>query len=215
MIVLIIACALWSPWQYLHFNPLSIFGINPPAKLARLEVSSLAGEIEITIDGEKKGSVGPEGSPFLIEDVNPGQRLVKLVRKSSNTHSYITFEKLLNFASDIDTVIAYELGPTVEFSQGHVITAYKSYIHPTTTDLNITTMPPNTEAFLDGQDIGATPLTNISLDLKSVHTLKLTKTGYETVQINILPNTPDGRAKLLGYEINVNTDLFLIPIRVD
>jgi hypothetical protein len=175
----------------------------------------LAGEVEIYIDGEKRGAVGPEGSPLGIEDIKPGQRTVKLMRKGTNANTYITFERLLQFYEDIDTVIAYELGPKEDFSEGHVITAYKSYVNDSQTKLNVTTKPTEVKVSLDGQDIGRSPLNGIQLDISKVHKLKFEKQGYEDVEINLLPEDAKARDKLKGYDINVEVNLFLIPIRVN
>ncbi len=112
VVVLAVICAVAAPWQNWDISIFSFLGVAPPTKLARLQVTSLAGEIEILVDGQTKGSVGPEGSPFIIEDIEPGQRLVKLIRLTETTGAYTSFERLLNFNQDIDTVIDYELGPT-------------------------------------------------------------------------------------------------------
>jgi hypothetical protein len=215
LVVFCVVCAVLAPWQNWNFNITSLFGITPPEKFARLQVSSLAGEIEIVIDGEVRGSVGPEGSPLLIEDIKPGQRLVKLVRVGEKPEAYISFERLANFSSDIDTVIAYELGPSEQFSEGHVISAFKNYLKPDTTLLNVNTTPSDVKVSLDGAEIGRSPLQGITLDTTAVHKLRLEKQGYEPLEISLLPESPDERAKLVGYEINVEANLFLIPLKLD
>jgi hypothetical protein len=176
-------------------------------------VSSLAGEIEITLDGEKKGSVGPEGSPFLIEDISPGKKLLTLTRVADDTDSYISIERLINFDPKVDTVIAYELGPTEEFSEGHIITAFKSYINKDKTKLNITSNVKGVDVYFDSRNIGQTPLNSIDLNINTVHKLKFEKKGYETLEISLLPEEEEERMKLAGYDINLEVNLFLIPIR--
>ncbi len=214
IVVLAVICAVAAPWQNWNITIFSFLGLAPPTQLARLQVTSLAGELEILVDGQTKGSVGPEGSPFIIEDIEPGQRLVKLVRVSETDGAYTAFERLLNFNQDIDTVIAYELGPTEEFSEGTVITAFRSFSNDQRTTLNIETSPGDVKASLNGQDIGLTNLEGIEIDISNIARIKLEKQGYETIELNLLPEDSAQREKLKGYEIQLEANLFLIPIRI-
>lgn len=214
LIVFSLVCALVAPWQYLEHSPLELLGIKHPEKFARLQVTALAGDVQIWVDDELKGSVGPEGSPLLIEDIAPGQRLVKLIRKSENEKHYIRFERLTNFSADIDTVIAYELGPTNDFSGGHVISAFKNYADPNGTKLNITTVPGGAKVILNNKELGNAPLSGITLDTSVVNRLKLELLGYESIEMNLLSDDATQREKLKGYEINVEANLFLLPLRV-
>jgi hypothetical protein len=55
----------------------------------------------------------------------------------------------------------------------------------------------------------------VSLDRSTVHKLKLEKKGYEPQEISLLPEDETARGNLKGYDINVDANLFLIPIRTD
>lgn len=208
-------CALWSPWKSLNISLGSIFGIEPQTDFAQLYLSSLGGELEVSVDGEKKGSVGPEGSPFLIEDIEPGRRVVKLARVPNGNAEYISIEKVLDFSSDVDTVIAYEIGPSLNFSEGHIITARKNFLSPNATTLNVVTQPNEVEVLLNGNSLGQSPVNNVSLNLGGENRLLLRKPGYEEMQITLLTEDAAEREKLVGYEIFVEANLFLLPIRVE
>lgn len=214
-VVLTFVCAVWSPWQYWDFSFASIVGVEKPPEFARLQVSSLAGEIQIMVDGENLGTVGPEGSPFIIEDIKPGKRLVKLERITDSPEAYIKYERLIEFYEDIDVVVAYELGPNLEFSEGNQVSAFKNVVNKDATKLNVYTEPEGASISLDGVDIGEAPLEGVDLSLSGVHKLKVEKKGYESQEISLLPEDGEARLKLKGFDINVDANLFLIPIRVE
>lgn len=214
-LLILILCALWSPWKSLNISLGSILGIEPPQTFARLQLSSLGGELEVSIDGEKKGSVGPEGSPFLIEDIQPGRRVVKLSRVASGNAEYAVLERVLDFSAEVDTVIAYEIGPNQNFSEGHIITAKKNFLAPNDTVLSVETQPDEVEILLNGNSIGMSSLSGIKLNLEGENKLVLRKPGYEEMQISLLPEDTAARNKLIGYEILVEANLFLLPIRIE
>lgn len=209
------ACAIWSPWTNWDSTVRNVLGIETQVELARLQVSSLAGEVEIYVDDELRGSVGPEGSPFLIEDIEPGQRSVRLVRTSETSGSYIDFNSRLNFSPEIDTVIAYELGPTEQFSEGHIITAYDNFLEDTGARLSVRTEPAGASITLDGQPLGSAPVENYALSLDRPHEMRLTKEGYEELVITLLPQEQEARDQLEGFDIAVEARLFLIPLDLD
>jgi hypothetical protein len=215
LLLALVIVGVWAPWRNWNFDLAQILGAKRPEKFATLQVSSISGEVTIYIDGEERGSVGPEGSPFMIEDVKPGQRLVKLVRVSDDQRNYINFERLLQFTENNDTVIAYELGPTEEFSAGHVISAYKSYANDNKTKLSVKTTPDNVKVSLNDKELGNSPQDSIELNLNEVQTLKLSKAGYEDMVINLLPQSQQDRDNLKGYDIVVEANLFLKPIEVE
>jgi hypothetical protein len=214
-VIITLSCALWSPWQYWNFSIAELVGVEKPREFGRLQVSSLAGEVEIFVDNESRGTVGPEGSPFLIEDVEPGKRLIRLERVSDHSEAYINFERLIEFYKGTDVVVAYELGPNEEFSEGNLISAFKNVVNGDKAKLNVYTKPEKVRVTLDGSFIGETPIEAKDLDLNGVHKLKLEKTGYEPQEISLLPEEEEGRANLKGFDLNVEANLFLIPIRTE
>jgi hypothetical protein len=215
LIVLTFACALWSPWYYWQFSLADLIGVERPPEFARLQVTSIAGEVEIFVDDESRGTVGPEGSPFVIEDVKPGKRLIRLERISDSPGVYIEFERLIEFYPELDTVIAYELGPSTEFSEGHLISAFENVVNRERTKLNVYTEQEGVTVSLDGREIGTTPINSIELDTSTVHRLSLEKRGYETLEISLLPEDDEQRERLKGFDINVEANLFLLPLRVE
>lgn len=76
--VLLVLLAIWSPWLSWRIDLASIFGVNRPDSISGLQVSSLSDEIEIFIDNKPIGKVTRESSPFIVDRVEPGERLVTL-----------------------------------------------------------------------------------------------------------------------------------------
>jgi len=214
VLLVLVGCGLWSPWQQWNISLGSVFGVDKPKDFARLQVSALEGEIKILVDGEEKGKVGPDGSPFVIEDIEPGKRTVRLERQADSPAEYLVFERVLDFSTEVDTVVAYELGPNSYFSAGHIITATKNYISAST-KLNLVSVPIGAEVSLNGLNLGLTPLSNLELDISEVSKLSLRKAGYEDMEVSLLPENAEDRKQLKGYDINVEADLFLLPITLE
>lgn len=208
-------CAVWSPWNNWDINLSVIFGVQPPPEVAGLQVTSLAGEMIVKVDGENKGTVSPESSPLAIPGIKPGEHEISLQRKSSVNKAYWEFNRLLEFHSGVDIVVAYELGPTQKFSEGHIIKPTPSSRRDDTTLLNITTSPPNSQVQLDGASIGDSPVESYELGINDQHKLAINKDGYDTQEFVLLPDTQVDRDKLNGYDINVEANLFLQPLKVN
>jgi hypothetical protein len=217
IIIILVAflLAVWSPWNSWNLSITRLLGIEPPEEIGGLEVSSLAGTLEVYVDGNLKGTVDPEKSPLIIPAVEPGERQIKLIRKSDVEGAYYQFNKLVKFESGVDVILAYELGPTAEFSEGHIIYATKTAkVSNPEVSLNLTSSADDSEVKIDDLDIGQTPIVAYKLDLTKQHKLLISKNGYESQEFIILPAEQKDRDKLKGYNLNVDVDLFLQPIAV-
>ncbi|MFW5702937.1 MAG: PEGA domain-containing protein [Candidatus Dojkabacteria bacterium] len=215
MVLISVLCAVWSPWHYWNISLPKIFGVEAPVALARVQVSSLGGELQVYINGEERGIIGPESSPFTIEDAKPGQNTIRLTRSSEVEGAYVEYEQVIELYEEVETVIAYELGPTYNFSQGHVISAFRNAAIGDKTMLNVYSEPTGVAVKLGEERIGTTPLENIEVDRSSAQTLTLEKRGYEPQTISILPSEENQREKLKGFDINVDANMFLIPIELN
>ncbi|HLD03706.1 MAG TPA: PEGA domain-containing protein [Candidatus Dojkabacteria bacterium] len=206
----LIVLAFWSPWSNLNFSLLNIFGISSVEKFATLKVKSLAGEIEVLIDGEYQDSVKSESDFLELTQINPGEHLIVLQRKGMD---YQVTRKI-NFEHGVDVVIAYEIGPTQEFSEGHILYTRKSFASEANTLIEIFSTPEHIKVFLDGVLIGETPLKDLDLDISGKHKLRFEKTGYDSMEIEVLPETQEERNKLKNLLINLEVSLFTRPVRV-
>lgn len=213
--LLLLACAIWSPWLSWDFSPLQLLGIVPPPAVGGLQVTSLAGSMKVYVDGEDMGTVDPETSPVLIPAITPGQRQIRLVRETEVVGGYWEFNRLIEFDSGVDVVIAYELGPTEEFSGGHVIYATRVETAGTNVLLGVSGMPDLQEVVLDNLPIGNTPILGMELDPTQQHIVKLSRSGYETQEFTLLPSDVAEREKLRGYKLNVEVKLFMLPIAIN
>ncbi len=216
LVIVLILCALLSPWRNFNFDFSSIFGFNSQPEFSTLLVSSYSGELQIYVDSELRGSVGPEGSPFEIEDVIPGVRLIELVRVS-DSGIYSKFQQEVNFMPRITTVIAYELGPTDAFSAGHIITPNLNFTNQGATNLNISGQE-EVNVTLNSALLGTTPIQSVSINPTTTNAIKLEKEGYETMNIVIAVGgegaSSENAQDLRNVDININAKLFLKPLRV-
>lgn len=208
-------CALWSPWNYWDFNPSVIFGVVPPEEKAGLRLTSLAGELTAFIDGEERGTTDPETGTLTIPDLQPGEREVRLVRSSSLGGAYVELNRVLNFAPKVDLVISYELGPTLEFSEGQIIYAQQNTTRESGARVYFQTNGIKADVSLNGVSLGQAPIEDLELALNQQHRIVVSKDGYETQEFLLLPNTQTERDKFNGYDIFVEVNLFLQPLEVN
>lgn len=216
IVIILIAflCALWSPWTSWNISFSRLLGIEPPPQIGGLQVTSLAGEIEIFVDGISQGKVTPESSPLTIPAIEPGERQIRLQRTAQVDEAYWEFNKLIKFESGVDVVVSYELGPSEEFSEGHVIYATKTTDKVDGVRLNLTSGVEGATVKIDDAEVGQTPLVAQVISKDKQHTLLISRTGYESQEFKLLPESQEDRDKISGYNLNVLVDLFLHPITI-
>lgn len=216
IVIILIAflCALWSPWTSWNISFARLLGIEPPPQIGGLQVTSLAGEMEVFIDGISQGKTTPENSPLIIPAIEPGERQIRLQRISSVDDAYWEFNKLIKFESGVDVVISYELGPSENFSEGHVIYTTKTPDKVDGLRLNLVTNVTDAVVKIDDIDVGLTPLVSQVITKDKQHTLLISKNGYEPQEFKLLPESQEDRDKVSGFNLNVIVDLFLQPIPI-
>lgn len=216
-VLLAFLLALWSPWNHWNFNISQLFGVTPPDQVGGLLVSTLAGEVEIYLDGsdQSAGSATVDNSPFSIPGIRPGDHQVKIIRKTEIAGAYWEFNKLIHFIPGVDVIIAFELGPTAEFSEGHVIYASPRVDSIPGASLNVTTSVEGVDITIDGTSVGQSPLKEYKLSVSDQHKILLQKEGYEAQEFLLLPDKQEDRDKLKGFNLNVDATLFLQPLLVN
>jgi len=210
--IVLLILALWGPWYKWNFNFYSLVGINTPEKYSDLKVKSLAGTIDIYIDKQYQGSVSDNEDSADIASITSGEHEITL--KRSSQYEYYEFDHKVDFEQGVETVIAYDLGPSEIFSEGHILYAKKNFANNGNPKLLVYCSPSATKVYLDGIYVGDTPLQNIDLDPSKQHTIKLQKTGYIDLEFKILPDNETDREKLSGFDIVVEAKLFLKPFYV-
>lgn len=214
LILIAFLCALWSPWTSWNISFSRLLGIEPPPQIGGLQVTSLAGELEVFVDGISQGKVTPDSSPLTIPAIDPGERQIRLKRIATVDEAYWEFNKLIKFESGVDVVISYELGPTEEFSEGHVIYATRTTDKVDGLRLNLTSSVEDAVVKIDDVTVGNTPLVAQVISKDKQHTLLISKKGYESQEFKLLPESQEDRDKISGYNLNVLVDLFLQPIAI-
>ncbi len=217
LILVSILVALWSPWLKWKFDLIEIFGVEKAPLISGLQVYSLSGEIEVFVDGESKGSVTTEESPLIVDNIEPGEKLVRIQRETEVPSAYTSFNQLVDFEENTDIVISINLGPTEDFSEWHIIYPDKKDNANEQSNLNISVNTEDTEVSLDGVNLSFDDNHNATypITLDKQFNLKIFKAGYEEQEITLLPETQGDRDKLKDYDINVDVHLMLQPLIVE
>lgn len=215
--VALVLLAVWSPWLRWNIDLGALIGVTKPESIAGLQVSSLAGELEIFLDGHSEGKVTPENSPYFVYRVEPGEHLLTIKRTGEFADTYSDFSKLIDFITGSTVVVAYNLGPDEQFSEGHIIYATKKGVESSNSKLNINVSTENFNFSIDGVPAERITGENVStnLDLNSQHRLKISKTGYEPLEFTILPETQEDRDKIKFFDLNIDVQLMLQPVEVN
>ncbi|MEP7103753.1 MAG: hypothetical protein ABI721_03530 [Candidatus Dojkabacteria bacterium] len=220
LVVISLLCtlvALWSPWLYFNFDPRNLFGIRKPDSISGLQVFSLAGELEIQIDGVSVGTVTPEKSPFFYDTVNPGERMISILRKSDTPNQFWTFSKLITFEEGNTVVTSYFLGPSQEFSEGHFIFATKKTDLNAASQLNISLNVEDAQIQVDSIAVNTSVKNKFStkIDLSAQRKISIFKSGYEPLEFTILPDKQEERDRLKNYDLNLEAQLMILPVTVE
>lgn len=211
-IVLVVAllCAVASPWLYWNFSVPNILGYNPPDKVAGLQVSSISGKLFVLIDDEQIGEVTPDSSPFEYTEITPGQHKLTLKRESNPSDFYPDFNKVIDFAAGVNTVVGYEIGPNVALSEGHILIPIKNNTNQT--NLIIKAEPANAKVFIDTAEANKDAPMTISTE--NPLSIKVEAVGYEPLQFTILPSSSEDRKKLNGFDLELVVKLMQIPVEL-
>lgn len=217
LIIIIIIAALiglgfWSPWQKWNLSITNIIGIEEKEVYSALKVKSLAGELDIYLDGEYKDTASTDTDIIEIFPVSPGEHTLRLARRDEPTFPEVI--RKLNFEAGTDVVIGYEIGPTEEFSEGHILYTRRSFIPSGDPIVEIFSTPAEIQVSIDGQESGVTPVKNAVLSLNQKHKLKFEKAGYDTLEIEIFPESQEDRDRLKNMIITLEVNLFLRPFDV-
>lgn len=221
VIILILAVcgltALWSPWLNWNLNIGGLFGVERTKVFSGIQAYSLSGEVELFIDDQLLGTFDPETSPLVIDSIEAGEHLVSLKRISAVPNAYWEFSKLVTFETGAVTVTSFNLGPSEEFSEGHIIYPVEKIDQSAPTKVNIKA---NVSDFsvqignVEPQNVPDHTYTS-NLSLGQQHKIIISKLGYERLEFVILPASQEERDKLQHYNLNVDVQLMLQPVNVE
>lgn len=214
LFLLLLLLGLWSPWNDWDINILRLIGIDTQDEYATLKVKSLAGTIEILVDDLVEGTVNPEDGFAEINTITKGDHMIKLRRPETINENYYELNKKINFEPGIEVVIAYDLGPSQIFSEGHILYTTKRYGDYLEPELNILSNPSGVSVFIDETEIGSTPVKGYELDIKAQHTVRFELQGFDPLEFVLLPESQEARDELNGLSLNLEVNLFLQPIEI-
>lgn len=217
---LLVAClllAFWAPWSYLKLDLAVLFGVNKPEEFSGLVVYSLAGDLEVFIDGENKGVVKADQSFQIFDNIKSGERLVTLKKVSENPNNYWNFSRVIQFEKGVNVVASFNIGPREEFSEGHIIYAVEKLEASKPTLLDIKFNIDSPIVLIDSAQPIKTSLKQFEteLSLEKQHKISISKDGYETLEFSFLPDTQEDRDKFKTYDINMDVFLMHIPIELE
>lgn len=212
LVAVLILLAFWSPWNNWDYHWSNVLGIESKKEFSSLKIKSFAGEMEVFVDEESVGYVSDNDGFLEIYPIEPGEHSVRLTRPDDETGFYQDVERKLNFEKEVDVVIGYDLGPTDLFSEGHVLTARRSYTLGQNPTLDIVSALDDVNVKIDGLDVGKTPLRSIPMSTDSTHVLVFQKKGFDPLEIELFPEDGASRAKLKDLELTLEVNLFVKPV---
>jgi len=213
IVVFLVILGLWSPWNNWNINIFNLLGIDSSEKFATLKVKSIQGTVSIYVDDELKGTATDNSEFAEINPITPGEHTISLKKESNG--NYYQFVRKVNFEPGLDVVVAYDLGPSQLFSEGHILYTRKNFLNTKNPRLSVYSSPEETSVFLDDILVGATVIKDLELDKSVQHKLKFEKNGYDTMEILILPENLVDREKLSNYDIVLEVNLFLQPVKIN
>jgi hypothetical protein len=219
LVIFVLFCvALWSPWLQWRFDFFQSIGIKNANNSASLTINSLAGELEVYVDNQLANSqvVTPENSPFtLTNQIAAGEHHVRVVRKSKVAGAFWEYNQILKFVAGYDVNVAWELGPSADFSAGHVIyIVNQTGADKSRVKLELKCNVAEAEISLDGVRIATCPLQSFDLALDKSHEIEVKAAGYESQTFSLLPEDANYRATLAGKTLAVEVYLFRQPLPV-
>ena len=213
IILVLMLLAVWTPWQNWNYHWTNIFGIESRDQHSGLKLKSFSGDLELFVDGKQAGKVSDKESFLEIYPITPGEHNIKITRPDNNGF-YTEFERTLNFEKNVDVVIGYDLGPSLLFSEGHVLTAKRSYTKGQNPVLDIDSIVDDVDVKIDGKDIGKTPLRSIPMGIDTTHILSFSKPGFDPLEIEIFPTEQQERDKLKDIILTLEVNLFAKPVEL-
>ncbi|MCS7317041.1 MAG: hypothetical protein NZZ41_01805 [Candidatus Dojkabacteria bacterium] len=220
--LIVISCVLvsvYSPWIYITFDLTNLFGIEKPEDISGLKVVTITGDIEVYVDNQRIGQVKQDDKRFTFDRIKTGLRLVKLKRISSNeSNIYWEFNKLINFEKGVYVVIFVNLGPTKDFSEGHVIYPVRkkdindpTYLHVIFENVGgIVQINNEKPVLLENKKEYKT-----AISLEQQNKVYVEMIGSESQEFTVLPDSQEDRDKFKGYDIYVEVFMFNQPIQVN
>ncbi len=218
IVILLLICGLlglWSPWLNFRVDLSSIFNVEKPDPISGLEVYSLLGDLEVSIDDVvQEGTASFEDGPLFIDGIEPGEKAITISRRSDIENAYWIYRDIITFVEGVNTVISLGIGPEEEFSEGTVITAtnrnnedYNLKVRTNLSDFQINL--DNVPYAVEGNEFTR------NIELSSQHVIRINKTGYEEIEFTILPESQEDRDVLSDYIINVDVQLMIQPVPVE
>lgn len=161
-----------------------------------LRITSSAAATAVLLDGNQVGQTPYAGNKIKIGD----HKLTlqgKFATSSSKTVAGKSFSwsAELPIASNIQTVVNLDLGPSETFTASEILSLQKG-----TTSISIASEPNHVNISMDGENLGQTAL--VKEVPTGVHRLNLSKDGYSSRQIDI--NVPSGYQTIIQVTLAAN-----------
>jgi len=174
--------------------------INSLYNNTSLTVSSKNGVANVKINDKEYGK-----TPLEIKDLVPGEYTITMNRITESDSFYQEKKLSIDISNDTEAIVDIEIGPN------DVTHGYYLYYKPAPRVgnkgyLTINSHIGEVDIFLDEDFLNKSPINTQILTAKE-YKLKVTKTGYETLEIPIIIRD--------GYNLNCNIYLMRKPINIE
>lgn len=180
-------------WQKIPF-------INQLSNNTSLVIETPNSQASVTINGEDYGD-----TPVLSTDLAPGTYEIEMNRVTETENSfYKPVSLVVELNNNTEAYVSLEIGPA-DTKSGYVVYYTPAPFGDGESYITISSNRSATDVTLDGQFIGETPIGLTEVN-SGEHTLKFTSTGYEDLVVKVQATE--------GFNLNVNTYLFPVPINL-
>ncbi|MBI2357270.1 PEGA domain-containing protein [Candidatus Dojkabacteria bacterium] len=163
-------------------------------------VTSRNSKVEVFLGSKSYGE-----TPVSISDLSPGEYTFKLKRLTDVSEAYEVRYVQIDLARNTEAIIDLEVGPE-NISAGYILYYTKSPVTDGKGYLSLVSEPNDATVYIDGEYANKAPI-NAYLTNPQSYTIKVSKTGYENLEFPVIVRE--------GYNLNIKTYLFPIPININ
>lgn len=164
-----------------------------------ITITTKNSKAQVFIDSKDYGE-----TPVTISDLPPSEYTIRLKRITETEDAYEDRFIQIDLERNTEAVIEMEVGPE-NISAGYVLYYTKSPVSNDKGYLSINSDPNDATVYIDGEYADKAPINAYIANPKS-YTLKLVRNGYENLEFPVIVRA--------GYNLNIKTFLFPIPINI-
>ncbi len=157
-------------------------------------------ELSVKVNNQDHGS-----TPVQIQDLSPGIYKVEIARESEIVGAYQPQFFTLDIEEGTTGTVVAEIVPNDSFIGYAATTSKNKVARDGVGYLTINTKPETTKVFIDGREVGSTPMVRYEL-LPALYKIRFEASGYDDLEIELTINE--------GYNTEIESNLLPIPINL-